>query len=82
MKIDNPFESGQIKNYLLFYAGVVVIMILFFIAATLFHDVKQEKRKSFDINITKIKEKKSEPFEKGEQKPNKPVIKLMQKDIY
>ena len=52
MKIDNPFESGQIKNYLLFYAAIVVIMILFFIASSLFNDVKQEKTKIFDTNTT------------------------------
>jgi hypothetical protein len=42
----NPFESGQIKNYLLLYASVVVIMILFFIATTLFNNEpkKIEKR--------------------------------------
>ena len=52
MKIENPFESGQIKNYLLFYAAIVVIMILFFIASSLFNDVKQEKTKIFDTNTT------------------------------
>ena len=48
MKIDNPFSSGQIKNYLLFYAGVVVIMILFFISSILFNDIKEEKPKIFN----------------------------------
>jgi hypothetical protein len=37
--MQNPFESGHIKNYILLYVSVVVIMILFFIAATLFRDV-------------------------------------------
>lgn len=48
MKIENPFESGHIKNYLLAYASVVVIMILFFIASTLFHDVEQIEKKKFE----------------------------------
>ncbi|WP_373073220.1 hypothetical protein [Sulfurimonas sp.] len=48
MKIENPFESGHIKNYLLAYASVVVIMILFFIASTLFHDVEQIEKKEFE----------------------------------
>jgi hypothetical protein len=43
----NPFESGHIKNYILAYVSVVVIMILFFIASTLFHDVEQLKKKEF-----------------------------------
>lgn len=46
MKIENPFESGHIKNYLLAYASVVVIMILFFIATSLFHDVEEVQKKS------------------------------------
>ena len=47
--MQNPFESGQIKNYLLFYAGVLVIIVLFFIASTLFlkqEEIKQKKFKS------------------------------------
>jgi len=47
MKIQNPFEDGHIKNYVLLYASVVVIMILFFIATTLFHDVSSVEAKVF-----------------------------------
>jgi len=50
--MENPFETGHIKNYLLLYASVVVIMVLFFIASTLFHDVKHVDRKVFDTNIS------------------------------
>lgn len=49
--MENPFESGHIRNYLLLYASVVVIMVLFFIASTLFNDVKQMEKKVFDTNI-------------------------------
>ena len=56
--MQNPFESGHIKNYLLLYVSIVVIMVLFFIASTLFHDVKEVEVKSFnaqaplqDINV-------------------------------
>lgn len=45
--MENPFESGHIKNYLLLYASVVVIMILFFIASSLFHDVESVEKKIF-----------------------------------
>ena len=47
MKIENPFESGHIKNYVLAYVSVVVIMILFFIAATLFRENVQYPKKEF-----------------------------------
>ncbi len=57
--MQNPFESGHIKNYLLLYASVIVIMILFFIASTLFHDIKKVEQKKFstevkDENISKL----------------------------
>ena len=47
MKIENPFESGHIKNYILAYVGVVVIMILFFIASTLWNEPKKHSKKEF-----------------------------------
>ncbi len=49
--MQNPFETGHIKNYILLYASVVVIMILFFIATTLFHDVKSMEAKVFDADV-------------------------------
>lgn len=81
MKINNPFESGQIKNYLLFYAAIVVIMILFFIATTLFHDVKEKKRKVFDTNIT-IKTDITPTIDVNKTEVKRPSIILMKKDVY
>ena len=46
--IENPFESGHIKNYILLYASVLVIMVLFFIASSLFHDVPSVEKKIFN----------------------------------
>jgi len=51
--MENPFESGHIKNYILAYISVVVIMILFFIATTLFHENQTFDKKYFDTNNTK-----------------------------
>lgn len=50
--MQNPFESGHIKNYILFYASVVVIMVLFFIASTLFHDVQEVDKKTFNTQVS------------------------------
>ena len=50
--MQNPFETGHIKNYLFLYASVVVIMVLFFIATTLFHDIKEIEPKIFDKNVS------------------------------
>ena len=52
--MNNPFESGHIKNYILLYASVVVIMILFFIASTLFNDVKKMERKTFNTKTSEV----------------------------
>ncbi|MDQ7067391.1 MAG: hypothetical protein Q9M40_05110 [Sulfurimonas sp.] len=51
MKIENPFTNGQIKNYLLLYASIVVIMVLFFIATTLFNDIKDVDKKVFNTQM-------------------------------
>jgi hypothetical protein len=52
--MQNPFETGHIKNYILLYVSVVVIMILFFIAASLFHEPKAQETKVFDTNASKL----------------------------
>jgi len=49
--MENPFESGHIKNYLLLYASIVVIMVLFFIASSLFNDVEDIEKKIFNTEI-------------------------------
>ena len=52
--MQNPFESGHIKNYILLYVSVVVIMVLFFIASTLFHDVKDVEKKVFNTEASEV----------------------------
>ena len=71
----NPFESGHIKNYMLLYISVLVIMILFFIASELFIEPKEIEKKVFNsekntAEIKPIKEKKEEEF--------KPKFKLLE----
>ena len=61
--MQNPFESGHIKNYLLFYASILVIIILFFIASSLFHDVKEVEKKVFNSDINESFNKKSTKIE-------------------
>ncbi|HEY9203076.1 MAG TPA: hypothetical protein VIM82_01975 [Sulfurimonas sp.] len=58
--MQNPFETGHIKNYVLLYVSVVVIMVLFFIATTLFHDVDGVEQKLFstDVNSSKLVDKR------------------------
>ncbi|MCK9492602.1 MAG: hypothetical protein M0Q24_11005 [Sulfurimonas sp.] len=63
----NPFESGHIKNYVLLYVSVVVIMVLFFIASTIFREDTEIAKKEFnrDVKIYKeeVKITKEEPKE-------------------
>ena len=68
MKIENPFESGHIRNYILLYASVVVIMVLFFIASRLFNDVKKVEKKSFDAQSLTTKKSEEKKVEKNEKK--------------
>jgi len=62
--MDNPFESGHIKNYIMAYVSVVVIMILFFIASTLFYDVKDVETKKFEVAPKKSSYIKKEDIKK------------------
>ena len=68
--MENPFESGHIKNYLLFYGSIVVIMILFFIASSLFLDVEEVEKKVFNAKAnTSIKvDKRIDIEEEASQK--------------
>ena len=52
--MENPFESGHIKNYVLLYVSVVVIMVLFFVASSLFNEVEVQEQKVFDFNASAI----------------------------
>ncbi len=65
--MQNPFETGHIKNYVLLYVSVVVIMILFFIATTLFHDVEsvEEKVFSVDENSSQLVDKRGQSAEEN-----------------
>ncbi|MGE4396739.1 MAG: hypothetical protein AB7D34_04680 [Sulfurimonas sp.] len=60
--MQNPFETGHIKNYILLYVSVVVIMVLFFIATSLFHEVESVETKLFSTDV-----KSSESFDKREK---------------
>ena len=76
--MQNPFETGHIKNYILLYASVVVIMILFFIASTLFHDVQEIEKKQFNTESKEVEVKDlSGPVEKNKSQTSK--FKLMDK---
>jgi len=56
--MENPFESGHIKNYVLLYVSVVVIMVLFFIASSLFNEIEIQEKKVFDVNSSVVQEDK------------------------
>jgi len=67
--MQNPFETGHIRNYILLYVSVVVIMILFFLAGTLYYDVEKIDKKIFDtvnkdVETVSHQEKKEKSFTK------------------
>lgn len=73
--MQNPFETGHIKNYVLLYVSVVVIMILFFFATSLFHDVEVVEQRVFEQESKK--ENKQECSD--EQNSSKPQFKVLEK---
>lgn len=54
--MDHTFTKEQIKNYLLLYGAIIVIMVLFFIAAKLFYVPNQHDQKVFDTKVLDKKE--------------------------
>jgi len=77
MKIENPFESGHIKNYILAYVSVVVIMILFFIATTLWNEPKSYPKREFKSKAAIKEQKNPQPIKKKEEQKSR--IRLLQK---
>ena len=64
--MQNPFESGHIKNYVLLYSSIVVIMILFFILTSLLREEKNIEKKVFmsDSNTSSIQKKEIQEVKK------------------
>ncbi|MCX6076358.1 MAG: hypothetical protein NTW78_05645 [Campylobacterales bacterium] len=75
--MENPFESGHIKNYILLYVSVVVIMVLFFIATTLFNEVESVDKKVFDTSVNEVSYA-NKPM-KNIEEVNSSGIKLLEK---
>jgi hypothetical protein len=75
--MNNPFEAGHIKNYILLYVSVVVIMILFFIAATLFRDIDEVEKKSFKTQPSDVSHAKK--IRQNVDEVNSTRFKLMSK---
>jgi len=64
--MQNPFESGHIRNYILLYASVVVIMILFFIASSFFNEIETVQKKVFN---TEVKEEVVDEINASKEEP-------------
>lgn len=73
--MQNPFETGYIKNYVLLYVSVAVIMVLFFFATSLFHDVEVIEQRVFEKESKK--ENKQERNDK--QNSSKSQFKVLEK---
>ncbi|EDZ63801.1 hypothetical protein SMGD1_2074 [Sulfurimonas gotlandica GD1] len=79
--MQNPFETGHIKNYILLYVSVVVIVVLFFIASTVFRENEEIEKKVFKTQMTKPINEMQKVVEKDkEEEPSlTSKIKLMDK---
>lgn len=69
--MENPFESGDIKNYLLLYGAVVLIMVLFFIAASLFHEIEDVEVREFEAKVLLKEQERVTESKKAQEKPFK-----------
>ena len=74
--MNNPFESGQIKNYVLLYTSVVVIVVLFFLATSIFDEEKVQEKLEFPKVSENVVIKKAEV---EEEKIQEPRFKLLEK---
>ena len=50
--MQNPFSREQINNYVLFYVGIITIMVLFYILNTYLNPIQVHEQKVFDTNVT------------------------------
>ena len=77
--MENPFENGHMRNYVLLYVSVVVIMVLFFFATTLFNeDEKTIEKKVFNTEVNATQKQAKKEKEEASQ-AEKPKFKLLQK---
>lgn len=74
----NPFESGHIKNYILLYVAVVVIMVLFFFASDLWIEPKETTKKVFHTEASAPSKSSHKQKEQSDAKPFTPKFELLQ----
>ncbi len=48
--MQHPFDKRQIRNFFLFYGGVVLLMLLFYLLTNFLHTPSQHPRKSFEAD--------------------------------
>ncbi|QOP41704.1 hypothetical protein [Sulfurimonas marina] len=75
----NPFDSGHIKNYILLYVSIVVIMVLFFIASELFIEETTIEKKVFDYNQSATQSETLTDQQEETKEEFKPKFKLLEK---
>ncbi|WP_304546045.1 hypothetical protein [Sulfurimonas microaerophilic] len=75
----NPFDSGHIKNYILLYVSIVVIMVLFFIAGELFMEQTTIEKKVFDYNQSAAQSTTALDQQEETKEEFKPKFKLLEK---
>lgn len=70
--MQQPFEKQQVRNFFLFYGGVILLMLLFYLLTSLFHAPSQHPQKVFggDRNATeKTVPSEGEVLHRGESTP-------------
>ena len=66
--MQNPFSKDQMKNYLLLYGAIVVIMVLFYILNSQLNTERSHEKKVFETNTSVMKDEIAEkPAEATEE---------------
>lgn len=78
--VTNPFNTQQIKNYLLLYAAVLVIMILFYFLNASLNSVEVKEKRVFETNTSSVRTESMRDL-KGSEDENSSIkrIRLLDK---
>ncbi len=78
--MQNPFSNEHMKNYLLFYSAVILIMVLFYILNTSLNSVEAQEKKVFSTQMSStVEEGKATPAGDADENSNKNRFKMLEK---
>lgn len=78
--MQNPFSNEHMKNYLLFYSAVILIMVLFYILNASLNHVEPQEKKVFSTQKTSTVGKgKATPTDGADDDSSRDRFKMLDK---